>query len=69
MSQQISFVVDDNTLRAFDDLKKIFGVNSNAAVVRRAVALARIAASNAGEDNTLTIVDRMNKTHKVILAG
>lgn len=69
MSQQVSFVVDEQTVKAIEELKKTFGVNSNAAVIRRALALARVAAANASEDNTLTIVDAKNRSHKVMLAG
>jgi hypothetical protein len=69
MSHQVSFVVDEQTLKAIEELKKTFGVNSNAAVVRKALGLARIAAKNACDDNTLTIVDQNNRSHKVMLAG
>jgi transaldolase len=69
MSQQVSFVVDEQSLKAIEELKQTFGVTSNAAVVRKALGLARIAAKNAGEDNTLTIVDQKNRSHKVMLSG
>jgi len=69
MAQQVSFVVDEQTLRAIEELKQTFGVTSNAAVVRKALGLARIAAKNASDDHTLTIVDKHKQSHKVMLAG
>ena len=69
MSQQISFVVNDQVLKTLEELKQTFGVTTNAAVVRKALALARVAAQNAGQDHTVTIVDRNNKSHKVMLSG
>lgn len=39
----VDFDVDQNALDLLDDLKGVFGVTSNAEVVKRALALARIA--------------------------
>lgn len=69
MSQQISFVVNDQLLQTLEDLKKTFGVTSNAAVVRKALALAQVAAANASPDHTVTIGDDKERCHKVLLSG
>lgn len=67
MSQQISIVVDDRTAATIEQLKQDFGLTSTAAVVRRALALARVATRNAAEDHTITLVDQENKQLKVLL--
>ncbi len=64
---QTTFVIDDATAEALEELKEEFGVKTNAAVIRRALALARIAARNADEDDTLTIVDRNKQQKKIML--
>jgi predicted negative regulator of RcsB-dependent stress response len=67
---QTTFEVDDVTLDALAELKKTFGVRTNAQVIRKALALAKVAAQNAGRDNTLTIVstdDDNNRTEQKIL--
>jgi hypothetical protein len=51
----LTFEVDNATLAAIDSLKEMFGVKSNAEVIRKALALAKVAAENA-EGNELTIV-------------
>lgn len=63
----MSFVVDDKTAAAIEQLKQEFGLNSTAAVVRRALALARVATINAADDHTITLLDRENKPLKVLL--
>jgi len=55
---QTTFEVDQATMDVLTDLKKTFGVKTNAQVIRKAIALARVAAKNAGEDNTLTIIGK-----------
>ena len=53
-----SFVVDDYTSKAIAELKKSFGVKTNAGVIRKAIMLASIAAEHAKEDNTIIIAGR-----------
>jgi hypothetical protein len=53
---QTSFVADSATLDAIAELKDRFGVKTNAQVLRKALALARVAAQNADDQNTLTIL-------------
>lgn len=70
MMAQSSFQLDAGTARAIEELKKVFNVTSNTAVIRKAVALARIAArhSNA-DDQTIVLLDKDNVPTKVMLAG
>ncbi len=68
-TRQITFTVNEQTLELIGALKKDFNVNTTADVLRRALALARVATENAGPDNTLTIIDRNNERHKIMLAG
>ena len=53
---QTSFNIDKEMNDALEELKKVFGVTSNAAVLKRAVALARISAKTADEDNNITLI-------------
>jgi hypothetical protein len=54
---QTSFEMDQSTADIMDQLKRTFGVKTNAQVIRKALALARVAANAASPDNTITIVD------------
>jgi hypothetical protein len=64
----ISFEVDDRTAELLARLQKIFGVDTNAAVIRKAVALASIAGEQAGADKTVTIAGAGKAPVKVSLA-
>jgi hypothetical protein len=66
---QTSFEVDAATLAAIAELKDRFGVKTNAQVIRKALALARVAAQNADSDNALTIVAPNSEHKKILLAG
>ena len=66
---QTSFELDANTLRALEELKQFFGVKSNASVIRRALALAEVAAESADERKQLTIIDKQDNKEKVVLLG
>jgi hypothetical protein len=66
---QTTFEVDKATLEAIAELKEAFGAKTNAQVIRRALALARVAAQNADSNNTLTIVGPDNKQRQILLAG
>ena len=67
--RQTSFVVDDKTVKALEELKETFGVTTNAAVIRRALALAKVAAENADSEHTITIVRKDKTEQKVLLSG
>ncbi len=66
---QTSFEVDDVTLEAIAALKAKFGVRTNAGVIRKSIALARVAAQHADGDNALTILAPDGQQKKVLLAG
>jgi hypothetical protein len=65
---QTTFEVDAATLKAISELKEKFGVKTNAQVIRKALALARVAAQNTDEDNAITIVSADGQK-KVLLSG
>jgi hypothetical protein len=50
-----SFTVDGHTASVLIELRKAFGVTSNAEVIRKALALADIASQQVGSDHTITI--------------
>jgi len=50
-----TFEVDANTASLLITLQTAFGVETNAAVIRKALALANIAIQQAGPDATVTI--------------
>jgi hypothetical protein len=65
-----SFEVDERTADLLAQLQKTFGVKTNAAVIRKALALANVASQQADTDNTITITSGEGKAPvKVSLAG
>jgi hypothetical protein len=50
-----TFQFDERTLQNIDALKDVFGATSTAAVIRKALALASLAAKQATPDHTVTI--------------
>ena len=71
--KQLNFVADQATIDMFNELKAVYGVDSRSAVLKRALALARIAAeSRAPGSDTVTIVDKSGETPRerdVIMRG
>ncbi len=63
-----SFTVDKWTAELLARLQKTFGVDSNAEVIRKALALADIASEQAGADHTVTIAGEGKQPVKVSLA-
>ena len=53
-----TFEMDDHTLTALRELQGVFGVRTNAAVIRKSIALARAAATKATPERTVTISGR-----------
>jgi hypothetical protein len=53
---QTSFEVDELTRAALEELKKVYGVSSNAAVMKRAVRIALIASRYADENKDLHLL-------------
>jgi hypothetical protein len=66
---QTTFDVDKATLDAIAELKDRFGVKTNAQVIRKALALARVAAHCCDDHNTLTILSPTEGEKRVLLAG
>ena len=65
-----SFEVDDRTLALIAQLRETFGVRTNAAVIRKALALANVVSQHADSDHTITITSGKDKPPvKVSLAG
>jgi hypothetical protein len=66
-----SFEVDDRTAALIARLRETFGVNTNAAVIRKALALANVASQHADADRTITIApsDDGKPAVKISLAG
>jgi len=50
---QTSFDIDEKTAEALETLKEVYGVPSNAAVMKRALAIALVAAKQADEDHNI----------------
>jgi ribbon-helix-helix CopG family protein len=53
---QTSFEIDDKTAEALESLKKVYGVSSNAAVLRRALAIALGASKHADEHHNIHVL-------------
>gem|GEM_PF-4976109 len=68
MKPETTFVFDAHTVKALESMKATFGVTSNAAVLRRALALAQVAIDNAADDKSLTIIDNNNRRRKILLS-
>ena len=65
-----SFDVDERSATLLIELQKTFGVKTNAAVIRKALALANVASQHAAADNTITFAGGDGKSPvKVFLAG
>lgn len=64
---QTSFDIDAKTAEALERLKEIYGVGSNAAVMKRALALALVASRYADEDNNLHLLSRQEGTEREIV--
>lgn len=66
---QITFTVDDKTLKVIESLKLQFGVGTNAAALRRALAIARLVADNQRDDHTITFIGKDDKPRDIVLLG
>jgi hypothetical protein len=63
-----SFEVDERTAALLTHLQKRFGVKTNAAVIRNALALANVAAEHANSENAITIApSEAKRVVKVLL--
>jgi hypothetical protein len=66
---QINFTVNDETLALLEELKGTFGVETNTAVLRRALAIARLAAKNQRDDHTVSTVGKDDVRRDIVLNG
>lgn len=55
---QTSFEIDQKTADALEKLKGVYGVASNAAVLKRALAIALIASKYADQDQNIMLVSQ-----------
>lgn len=58
---QTSFDIDQKTSDALEQLKDVYGVTSNAAVLRRALAIALLASRQADEDHNIHLLSQDNE--------
>ncbi|GJD47515.1 hypothetical protein OPKNFCMD_0223 [Methylobacterium crusticola] len=54
---QTSFDIDEKTASALNSLKETYGVSSNAAVLRRALAIALAASQYADDDHNIHLLN------------
>ena len=66
---QINFAVSGETLETLEELKKVFNVDTNTAVLRRALAIAKLAGANQREDHTVTLLGRDDVRRDIVLNG
>ena len=64
---QTSFEIDPKMAEAIDRLKEVYGVGSNAAVLKRALALALVASRYADEDSNLHLLSRKEGAEREIV--
>ncbi len=56
-----TFEMDQGVMQALEDLKKRFNVSTDAAVIQRALGLARVATEIGGDDGIVTLDGRGGK--------
>lgn len=66
---QINFSVNGETLELIERLKREFGVDTNTAVLKRALAIDRLAADNQRDDHTISIVGKDESRRDLVLNG
>jgi hypothetical protein len=66
---QVNFTVNEETLALLEELKEKFGVETNTAVLRRALAIARLAAMNQRDDHTVSIIGKDDIRRDIVLNG
>jgi hypothetical protein len=69
MAAQKSYQADDQTDELLGELREGFGVATDSAVIRRALALARVIVRNADDDHTITVIGRDKQPKQIILNG
>jgi len=66
---QINFTVNEDTLALIEHLKEAFGLDTNTAVLRRTLAIARIAANHQRDDHTISIIGKDDVKRDIVLNG
>ena len=64
---QTTLIIDDATAKIIEELKQSFGTKTAAAAIRRALVFARVAAQNAADDDTVTLIDKHNVRKQIML--
>jgi hypothetical protein len=68
-SFQSSFQATEETKETLDELRTAFGVSTNSAVIRRALALAKVIAKEASDDHTIEVLGKDGQKLKILLNG
>ena len=58
MSKVTTYTVDETMERSIEDIRKALGATSNGEVIRRAIALMKLAVDSADKDGRVEIVDK-----------
>lgn len=66
---QMNFQINDETLNLIEQLKGAFGVDTNTAVLKRALAIARLAANHQRNDHTITLIGKDEVRRDIVLNG
>lgn len=64
---QTSFDIDEKTAAALETLKGVYGVSSNAAVLKRALAIAMVASRYADKDSNIHILSEDEKGQRELI--
>lgn len=64
---QTSFEIDERTAEALESLKKVYGVTSNAAVLKRALAIALILSKHADDDSNIHALSKLGGAERELL--
>lgn len=64
---QTSFQIDEKTSEILEGLKRVYGVQSNAGVLKRALAIALIASKHADEDNNIHLLSRKSGEEREVI--
>ena len=66
-TRQRSYQATDETAQVLGELRAAFRLNSDSAVIRRALALARLIAREAKDDHSIVIERRDGTTAQILL--
>lgn len=66
---QLNVTVNEETLELIDHLKTAFDVDTTTAVLKRALAIAKLAAKNQRDDHTITLIGKDEVRRDIVLNG